>query len=85
MGPWEHRIIAVESSWEKIYLKQYLSNCEPNSIIGSLARWRQRGIQIELLGNHHIAGRIVAKWFAMFYNYYHVEELKKIDTAPPEC
>jgi DNA excision repair protein ERCC-4 len=59
---YEHRMILVEDSFEKILLKQYRGDMTPNAIVSSVAGWISRGVPIHFSGNRHAAADLLRRF-----------------------
>ncbi len=56
------RLLVIEGTMSQIQLKQYRSQIEPNSVIGSLLGLMADGIPVLFAGDHAEAGRMVARF-----------------------
>ncbi|HEV3005315.1 MAG TPA: ERCC4 domain-containing protein [Pirellulales bacterium] len=59
----QHRVLVVESTWERLGAGNWRSQITPKSVLGSLAGLMADGLPIALVGSHEEAGRFVARWF----------------------
>lgn len=58
-----HRVLVVESTWERLSAGDWRSKITPQSVIGSLVGLMADGLPVALVGDHEQAGRFIAKWF----------------------
>lgn len=56
------RGVIVEGTWSQIELQQYRSTIHPNSVIGSIMSWQQKGINFMFCDNAEMAGKLAAKF-----------------------
>lgn len=61
MRGYEVRVIVVEASMAAIELKQYRSQVDPMSVIGSIYGWIAKGITVELAGDRSRAAKAVSR------------------------
>jgi len=60
------RILVVEATWQQIEsheatMPQWRGKVSRESVIGSLLNWQAQGLSIHMAGDHHHAGRYVAR------------------------
>lgn len=63
-----HRVLVVESTWERLSAGDWRSKITPQSVIGSLVGLMADGLPIALVGDHEQAGKFITRWFYLLAN-----------------
>jgi ERCC4-type nuclease len=58
-----HRVLVVESTWERLSAGEWRSKITPASVIGSLTGLMADGLPVALVGDHEQAGRFISRFF----------------------
>jgi len=58
-----HRVLVVESTWERLSAGGWRSKITPASVIGSLTGLMADGLPVALVGDHEQAGRFISRFF----------------------
>ena len=63
-----HRVLVVESTWERLSAGGWRSKVTPGSVLGSLGSLMLDGLPVALVGDHDQAGRFITRWFYLLAN-----------------
>ena len=58
-----HKVLVVESTWERLSAGGWRSKVSPQSVLGTLESLMLDGLPVALVGSHEEAGKFITRWF----------------------